>query len=73
MIFLFPLLAFASPAVPSDNQMPALHRLIRPQLGEDAWEQIPWSSSLSAARAAAVAAGKPILLWEMDGHPLGCT
>ena len=73
MISLLALLTFASPAVPTDSQMAALHRLIPPQPGEDAWEQIPWRSSLGVARAAAAVAGKPILLWEMDGHPLGCT
>jgi hypothetical protein len=30
-------------------------------------------SSLWEARRKAAAEGKPILLWEMDGHPLGCT
>jgi hypothetical protein len=30
-------------------------------------------TSLWEARQKAAAAGKPILLWEMDGHPLGCT
>ena len=73
MIFLLTLLAFMSPTVPTDNQAMALHRLILPQPGEEAWEQIPWRTRLGAARTAAAAAGKPILLWEMDGHPLGCT
>ena len=31
------------------------------------------SGSLWQARERAAAEGKPILLWEMDGHPLGCT
>jgi hypothetical protein len=30
-------------------------------------------SSLWEARKRAAAEGKPILLWEMDGNPLGCT
>jgi len=47
--------------------------VIRPQKGEDKWEQIAWRTDLWEARKEAAAAGKPILLWEMDGHPLGCT
>jgi hypothetical protein len=49
-----------------------LHALIKPQAGEEKWQQIPWLSDLWEARRKAAAEGKPILLWEMDGHPLGC-
>jgi hypothetical protein len=50
-----------------------LHQLIKPTAHEDKWAQIPWMTSLWQARKRAAAEGKPILLWEMDGHPLGCT
>lgn len=50
-----------------------LHSLIKPKAADAKWEQIPWLSSLWEARKRAAADGKPILLWEMDGHPLGCT
>ena len=49
-----------------------LHRLVKPAEAEQAWTQIPWMASLWDARVKAAAEGKPILLWEMDGHPLGC-
>ena len=49
------------------------HALIKPQPDEDRWMQVPWVNSLWEARKKAAAEGKPILLWEMDGHPLGCT
>ena len=49
-----------------------LHDLIKPNDAEQAWTQIPWMASLWDARVKAAAEGKPILLWEMDGHPLGC-
>ena len=49
------------------------HALIKPKPEESAWEQIPWLVSLWEARQRAAVEGKPILLWEMDGHPLGCT
>jgi hypothetical protein len=50
-----------------------LRALIKPSAGEDQWTEIPWMTSLWQARKRAAAEGKPILLWEMDGHPLGCT
>jgi hypothetical protein len=50
-----------------------LHGLIRPQPNEEKWTQIHWLTSLWEARRQAAEAGKPILLWEMDGNPLGCT
>ena len=55
------------------RQCTRLHALIKPARGEDRWAQIPWLTSLWEARWRAAAEGKPILLWEMDGHPLGCT
>ena len=50
----------------------ALRAVIRPLDGEDPFDTIPWEISLWDARKQAAAAGKPVLLWEMDGHPLGC-
>jgi hypothetical protein len=50
-----------------------LKSLIQPDADEDRWAQVPWQVSLWEARVKAAAEGKPILLWEMDGHPLGCT
>jgi hypothetical protein len=50
-----------------------LQGLIKPKVDEDKWTQIPWMANLWQARKRAAAEGKPILLWEMDGHPLGCT
>ena len=49
-----------------------LHSLIKPKAAEEKWAQIPWMASLWEARQRAAREGKPILLWEMDGHPLGC-
>ena len=55
------------------EQFDQLLAVIKPHKGETKWEQIPWTTDLWAARGLAAAQGKPILLWEMDGHPLGCT
>jgi hypothetical protein len=61
----------AEPIEPA--QFAPLQRTIKPAAGEDRWATIPWQTSLWQARRQAAEAGKPILLWEMDGHPLGCT
>ncbi|MGI9244817.1 MAG: hypothetical protein ACR2RV_28700 [Verrucomicrobiales bacterium] len=51
-----------------------LHELLQPRAEELVWrDSIPWRTDLWEARQEAAAAGKPIFLWEMDGHPLGCT
>jgi len=55
------------------EQFGRLHALIKPKASEEKWAQIPWLTDLWEARQRAAAEGKPILLWEMDGHPLGCT
>ena len=61
-------------AVPplTDDDAARLRKVIRPMVGEDPFDTIPWETSLWEARVKAAATGKPILLWEMDGHPLGC-
>ncbi len=56
----------------SPDDVARLRKIIRPLPGEDPFETIPWETNLWEARVKAAAAGKPILLWEMDGHPLGC-
>ena len=61
----------AEPIAP--EQFDRLFALIRPQAGEDRWAEIPWMTSLWQARRRAAEEGKPMLLWEMDGNPLGCT
>jgi hypothetical protein len=70
-------LFFLAPTPASDPIPPAqfrpLHDLIKDNAGKEKWAQIPWLTSLWDARRKAAAEGKPILLWEMDGHPLGCT
>jgi hypothetical protein len=55
------------------GQFEKLLTVIRPTAAEEKWLQVPWRTDLTAARQEAAAAGKPLLLWEMDGHPLGCT
>jgi len=59
----------AEPIDPAD--FAKLHTLIKPCEDENAWEQLPWMTDLWEARKRAAAEGKPVLLWERDGHPLG--
>ena len=40
---------------------------------EERWTEIPWKTDLKTARQVASQTRKPLLLWIMDGHPLGCT
>lgn len=40
---------------------------------EERWRKIPWVIDLMEARTLAYQQKKPILLWAMNGHPLGCT
>jgi hypothetical protein len=65
-----PVAATPPPLSPMDAEK--VHRVVRPAPDEDAFATIPWLTSLWEARQIAAKEGKPILLWEMDGHPLGC-
>ena len=68
--------AFAPPASASEPIKPEsferIRGVIKPQAREDKWAGIAWQIDLWEARKVAAKEGKPILLWEMDGHPLGC-
>lgn len=54
-------------------QFDSLYQLCIPSTEGSAWLALGWETDLWAARARAAQEGKPIFLWEMDGHPLGCT
>lgn len=46
---------------------------LAPRAEEERWRSIPWRASFAAGQKDALAAGKPLLLWGMNGHPLGAT
>lgn len=46
---------------------------VLPDASELAWRAVPWRASLAQAALEADAQDKPVLLWAMNGHPLGCT
>ena len=51
----------------------ALHQAVTPRPEAERWTEIPWQPDLAAARQKAAREQKPLLMWIMDGHPLGCT
>jgi hypothetical protein len=55
------------------EQFRTLHAAVAPRGESERWMEIPWQSDLLAARQQAAREGKPLLMWVMDGHPLGCT
>ena len=46
---------------------------IKPTEKELAWSQISWRSTFYDGLIDADNYKKPLLLWVMNGHPLGCT
>ena len=46
---------------------------IKPTNDELAWAEIPWRSTFYDGLVESEREQKPLLLWVMNGHPLGCT
>lgn len=66
-------LAYSQASAPiKPEQFNKLHAIIKPNPDEEKFMQIPWMIDLWEARKKAASEDRPILLWEMDGHPLGC-
>jgi hypothetical protein len=40
---------------------------------DEPWRTIPWKIGLLDAQREAARERKPMFIWAMDGHPLGCT
>lgn len=57
----------------SDATFERWRDFIAPKPGELSFRQIPWRARLWDAVVDAQAQEKPIVLWAMNGHPLGCT
>ncbi len=62
-----------SGTVPTARNLADWVAFIRPSAKELAYEQIGWRTAFWPAVAEARRLGRPILLWTMNGHPLGCT
>ena len=51
----------------------ALLQSIQQDAGREWYRDVAWQPNLWEAREQAAASGKPIFIWSMNGHPLGCT
>ena len=51
----------------------AICRQVLPSAEEMAWRAIDWHETLGDGLLAGQHAEKPVLLWAMNGHPLGNT
>lgn len=56
----------------TEKEAAELHEQLKPAADEP-WRTIPWQVSLLEAQRLAAKEKKPIFIWAMDGHPLGCT
>lgn len=61
----------ASAEALTESRAGELHELLTPD-ADAAWRTIPWMTSVLEAQREAVEKGRPIFIWAMDGHPLGC-
>lgn len=62
----------AVPLVHADNYA-QLRDALAPTEAEQAWRAVGWRTSFAQAVVEARASGRPVFLWAMNGHPLGCT
>ena len=56
----------------NDSEFRKLHKQLQPA-ADELWRSIGWRISLLDAQRVAAQQQKPIFIWAMDGHPLGCT
>ena len=55
----------------SDKEFNELRKQLTPDKNAT-WRSIPWTLSVIDAQNDAAISKKPIFIWAMDGHPLGC-
>src|SRR5690606_15033364 len=65
--------ALASASAAAQEDLAACRDLVLPTADELAFDRLGWRPSLAVAALEADAADLPVLLWAMNGHPLGCT
>jgi len=70
--FMLPTFLKVSAGELTEAEFRRLHELLRPAPDEP-WLTIPWKITLLDAQQTALQERKPIFIWAMDGHPLGCT
>lgn len=63
----------STPIALTHETLPAWRAYILPDADDLAYASIPWHVTFADGMEAARAEGKPLLMWAMNGHPLGCT
>ena len=75
MLKIISIFVLSAVVIPADeiswDEFAKLHKELTTH--QEAWKQIPWQIDLIQAQHLAAEQGKPIFIWAMDGHPLGCT
>lgn len=56
----------------SEKEFRRLHAELQPD-DSALWRSIPWKISVLDGQQKAAEEKKPLFIWAMDGHPLGCT
>lgn len=69
-ILLSPLAALADGFSVADFRL--LHKQLQAS-NKEPWRTVPWITGLLDAQNQAAESKKPMFIWAMDGHPLGCT
>lgn len=57
----------------SDAELDRLVASVLPTPEENRFLEVGWRLDLMAAREEAERTNKPLFMWVMNGHPLGCT
>ena len=57
----------------NENTYNMWREFIKPTSQELSWAKIPWRSTFYDGLIDADHEQRPLLLWVMNGHPLGCT
>jgi hypothetical protein len=73
LLLIAPLVAFAGDLDLTETGWRSFKEKILPAREELAWQAIGWRTSFQRALAEAQEKDRPVLLWAMNGHPLGCT
>ncbi|HAD59698.1 MAG TPA: hypothetical protein DCG12_10675 [Planctomycetaceae bacterium] len=60
-----------SDSLTADAAAELLEELTPP--ADEPWRSIPWKIDVLDGQRTASAENKPLFIWAMDGHPLGCT
>lgn len=64
--------SFAAAGELTEVEFQRLHKQLQVS-ADKPWRTIPWKTAMLDAQQTAAQQAKPIFIWAMDGHPLGCT